>query len=58
MSQTCCTPSPIDGPTEQELAIARAQAERDWLDEMGTAAGRADAISGCALLFDDPEAAQ
>jgi predicted Zn-dependent peptidase len=42
------------GPTEQELSIARAQAERDWLDEMGTAAGRADAISGCALLFDDP----
>ena len=35
--------------------MARAQAERDWLDEMGTAAGRADAISGCALLFDDPE---
>lgn len=45
-----------DGPTEQELSIARAQAERDWLDEMGTAAGRADAISGCALLFDDPDA--
>ena len=43
------------GPSEQELSIARAQAERDWLDEMGTAAGRADAISGCALLFDDPE---
>ncbi len=45
-----------EGPTEQELAVARAQAERDWLDEMGSAAGRADAISGCALLFDDPEA--
>jgi predicted Zn-dependent peptidase len=44
------------GPTDEELSIARAQAERDWLDEMGTAAGRADAISGCALLFDDPEA--
>lgn len=44
-----------DGPTDAELAIARAQAERDWLDEMGTAAGRADAISGCALLFGDPE---
>jgi len=44
-----------DGPTDTELAIARAQAERDWLDEMGTAAGRADAISGCALLFGDPE---
>lgn len=44
-----------DGPTDDELAIVRAQAERDWLDDMGTAAGRADAISGCALLFDDPE---
>jgi zinc protease len=44
-----------DGPTEQELEVARAQGERDWLDEMGTAAGRADAISACAMLFDDPE---
>ncbi len=43
-----------DGPSETELAMVRAQAERDWLDEMGTAAGRADAISGCAMLFDDP----
>ncbi len=45
----------VDGPTEAELQIARAQAERDWLDEMGTAAGRADAISACLLLFDDAE---
>jgi zinc protease len=45
-----------DGPTEVELGVARAQAERDWLDDMGTAAGRADAISASALLFDDPEA--
>ncbi|MBA2561170.1 MAG: insulinase family protein, partial [Propionibacteriales bacterium] len=43
------------GPLEQELTMARAQAERDWLDEMGTASGRADAISGYVLLFDDPE---
>lgn len=43
------------GPLEAELAMVQAQAERDWLDEMGTAAGRADAISGCTLLFDDPE---
>ncbi len=43
------------GPTDQELAVARAQAERDWLDEMGTAAGRADALSASLLLFDDPE---
>jgi zinc protease len=46
----------VDGPTERELRMARVQAERDWLDEMGTAAGRADAISSCLLLFDDAEA--
>jgi predicted Zn-dependent peptidase len=45
-----------DGPSDRELQMARAQAERDWLDEMGTAAGRADAISACTLLFDDAEA--
>lgn len=44
-----------DGPRDDELAIVRAQAEREWLDEMSTAAGRADAISGCALLFEDPD---
>jgi len=43
------------GPTVGELEVAHAQAEREWLDEMGTASGRADAISGCALLFDDPQ---
>jgi predicted Zn-dependent peptidase len=45
----------VAGPTDHELAIARAQAERDWLDEMATAAGRADALSGETLLFDDPD---
>jgi predicted Zn-dependent peptidase len=45
-----------DGPSEVELDVARAQAERDWLDDMGTAAGRADAISASTLLFDDPGA--
>jgi predicted Zn-dependent peptidase len=44
-----------DGPTDVELEVARAQAERDWLDDMGTAAGRADAISASTLLFDEPE---
>lgn len=42
-----------DGPTQLELDVVRAQAERDWLDEMSTAAGRADALSSCALLFGD-----
>lgn len=44
-----------DGPTELELTIARAQSERSWLDEMATAGGRADALSGCALLHGNPE---
>jgi zinc protease len=44
-----------DGPSGTELEVARAQAERDWLDDMGTAAGRADAISASTLLFGDPE---
>ncbi len=43
-----------EGPSELELEIARAQSERGWLDEMSTAGGRADAMSGCALLYDDP----
>jgi zinc protease len=44
-----------EGPTELELTIARAQVERSWLDEMSTAGGRADGLSGCVLLYDDPE---
>lgn len=44
-----------DGPTERELAVALAHSERDWLDEMATAGGRADAISGATLLFGRPE---
>ncbi len=42
------------GPSDLELTIARSQSERSWLDEMATAGGRADALSGCALLYDDP----
>jgi zinc protease len=44
-----------DGPTEAELRIAIAGGERVWLDEMATAAGRADAFSQHAMLFDDPD---
>jgi zinc protease len=43
-----------DGPTDDELRIAIAGEERDWLDGMATAAGRADAFSQHALLFGDP----
>jgi zinc protease len=42
------------GPVGDELAMARAHAERDWLDEMATASGRADTISGYILLHGDP----
>jgi predicted Zn-dependent peptidase len=45
----------VEGPTDRELQMARAQAERDWLDEMGTASGRADAMSASVMLFDDAE---
>jgi predicted Zn-dependent peptidase len=44
------------GPADDELQIAIAGAEREWLDEMATAAGRADAFSQFGLLFDDPRA--
>jgi zinc protease len=43
------------GPVGDELAMARAHAERDWLDEMATASGRADTVSGYTLLHDDPD---
>jgi hypothetical protein len=32
----------------------QAQAERDWLEQLATCAGRADEISHHALLFGDP----
>jgi zinc protease len=43
------------GPAGDELAMARAHAERDWLDDMATASGRADTISAYALLHGNPE---
>ena len=42
-----------DGVTEDELATVQAQAERDWLEQLATCAGRADEISHHALLFGD-----
>ncbi len=42
------------GITEDELATVQAQAERDWLEQLATCAGRADEISHHALLFGDP----
>jgi predicted Zn-dependent peptidase len=43
-----------EGVTPEELATVQAQAERDWLEQLATCAGRADEISHYALLFGDP----
>lgn len=42
------------GPTEEELARAVAQYERDWLWDLATTAGRADAINEAWLVHGDP----
>ena len=43
-----------DGPTDRELAAARAGAEREYLEETATFAGQADELSRHATLFGDP----
>ena len=43
-----------DGPTEAELARAVAQYERDWLWELATTSGRADAINEAWLIHGSP----
>ncbi len=45
------------GPTEQELERAQAQLEREWLDRLATAGGRADELCRAAVLFGDPQRA-
>ena len=42
-----------DGPTEEELEIAKAKLERDFLDETATCAGLADLVSQTATQFGD-----
>lgn len=44
-----------EGPREEELARAVAQYERDWLWELATTTGRADAINEAWLLHGDPQ---
>ncbi|NJQ04925.1 M16 family metallopeptidase [Streptomyces lonarensis] len=46
-----------DGPTEREMERAQAQLEREWLDRLSTAAGRADEFCRYAVLFGDPKLA-
>ncbi len=43
-----------DGPTDRELAQARAGAEREYLEETATFAGQADELGRHATLFGDP----
>lgn len=46
-----------EGPTEEEMERAQAQLEREWLDRLGTVAGRADELCRYAVLFGDPQLA-
>ncbi|MBK7821346.1 MAG: insulinase family protein [Tessaracoccus sp.] len=43
------------GPSDDELARAAAQYERDWLWELATVGGRADAINEAWLTFGSPD---
>ena len=43
-----------EGPTEEELARAVAQYERDWLWDLATTSGRSDAINEAWLVHGDP----
>jgi len=44
-------------PTASEMERAQALLEREWLDQLSTTAGRADALCRYTLLFDDPQRA-
>jgi predicted Zn-dependent peptidase len=46
-----------EGPTDEEMERAQAQLEREWLDRLGTVAGRADELCRFAVLFGDPQLA-
>ena len=44
-------------PTAAELERAQALLEREWLDRLGTVAGRADELCRYTVLFGDPQLA-
>lgn len=46
-----------EGPTAEEMERAQARLEREWLDRLGTVAGRADELCRFAVLFGDPQLA-
>jgi predicted Zn-dependent peptidase len=45
------------GPSAEEMERAQARLEREWLDRIGTVAGRADELCRYAVLFGDPQLA-
>jgi predicted Zn-dependent peptidase len=46
-----------EAPGAGEMERAQALAEREWLDRLGTVAGRADELCRYAVLFGDPQLA-
>jgi predicted Zn-dependent peptidase len=46
-----------EAPGAREMERAQALAEREWLDRLGTVAGRADELCRYAVLFGDPQLA-
>ncbi len=46
-----------EAPGPEEMERAQALVEREWLDRLGTVAGRADELCRYALLFGDPQLA-
>ena len=46
-----------EAPTAEEMERAQARLEREWLDRLGTVAGRADELCRYAVLFGDPQLA-
>jgi predicted Zn-dependent peptidase len=46
-----------EAPGAEEMDRAQALVEREWLDRLGTVAGRADELCRYALLFGDPQLA-
>jgi predicted Zn-dependent peptidase len=44
-------------PAAEEMERAQAQLEREWLDRLGTVAGRADELCRYAVQFGDPQLA-
>jgi len=46
-----------EAPTAEEMERAQALLEREWLERLGTVAGRADELCRYAVLFGDPQLA-